>query len=281
MAQHSLRNCPEFGKTCLKCNKSNHFAKCCFSKTGNLSLNLENNRSVSQLSYLNKSNDENYYINVSVEEKNVRFQIDTGSDITLLCKRDSLKLIEGKREIEPFQGRVQAYDGSPVHIIGKINASVKIEQKEFHNFPIHLTENNGASLCGIDMTKLLGIKLVSQYTCLKIESETNERQNANSSLASSCTSNFEAEKVHVLENSELDKRILSEAIERHHDLFVGVGKIKNYDAKFIVNENAPVSFQKSREVPLALEKAYSLRGGRPGAESRPRNLSVGKEPGPG
>ena len=195
--QHAPRQCPAFGKTCLKCNKPNHFAKCCFANTSQTFSNP--NHSVSHLNYLNKSSDENYYINVSIEQNNVKLQVDTGSDITLLCKNDSLKVMRENVKILPFYGTVQAYDGKPVNIFGKIHATVKIEQKICHDFPVYLTENKGPSLCGKDMIKLLGIKLVSDYSCLKIENEASEREETSSSIASSCTSNFEAEKKTVLQ----------------------------------------------------------------------------------
>lgn len=66
--QHALRKCPAFGKACLKCRKPNRFVKCCFVKPPH-SCSTEENHSVAHLHYLNKSKDENNYIN---ENENVK-----------------------------------------------------------------------------------------------------------------------------------------------------------------------------------------------------------------
>lgn len=64
----------------LKCRKSNHYAKTCFAKP---SMSFKYSSALSQ-----KTKDENYeyYINVMIESENMKLQIDTGSDLTLLNK---------------------------------------------------------------------------------------------------------------------------------------------------------------------------------------------------
>ena len=74
---HRRGNCPAYGKTCLNCNKKNHFAKCCFSKIKLKEIKYDND----------SSEDENNFTinsvkvaNVETEEKYIDEKIDFVSE---------------------------------------------------------------------------------------------------------------------------------------------------------------------------------------------------------
>ena len=262
--KHEPRKCPAYGKTCLKCKKPNHFASCCFTSSDS-----SKSMQISSIKYLNKSVDDNYYVDLSVNDQEVCFQVDTGSDLTLLSKADSEKVLSQGAKMSSFSGTVQSYSGNEVNILGEIKATVATQSKRFENFPILITNNKSPSICGKDLNKLLKIKLISEFDCLKITRDTLEKcqkdtENVSNEVEktispekenfNSCTSNFDNELQNVLKNTELNEEEVSKIIVKNKPIFQGVGTVKNYEANFIISKDAQASFQKSREVPLALEE---------------------------
>lgn len=84
---HQQAECPAYGKTCLKCNKRNHFAALCTSRTEINEVELEDSRGlyVDSVSVKCVNSMENVWLKkVKIEDTEIEFKLDTGAETNVL-----------------------------------------------------------------------------------------------------------------------------------------------------------------------------------------------------
>lgn len=118
-----------------------------------------------------------------------------------------------------------------MEIIGKFNATIRIEAKIFHDLPVYLNENEGTSLCGKDLIKILRIQLKSEFRCLKLKRRQIEVRTKLQTLLVHANQILKSKRNMFWKTQNMAETNLSQTIDNHQSLFIGVGKIKNYNAK--------------------------------------------------
>ncbi|XP_021368107.1 uncharacterized protein K02A2.6-like [Mizuhopecten yessoensis] len=101
--QHMKGNCPAFGKKCLKCQKLNHFTKCCRTKNPGRVHNVENSAQdetdtlfIGSVESSPKHDTEfgrdEVFVNLKLCQVSVKFKVDTGSQANLIPLKTVQKL---------------------------------------------------------------------------------------------------------------------------------------------------------------------------------------------
>jgi len=111
---HKINECYAFCKYCLKCNKLNHFAKCCNARSvSNEKNNQVHNIDKSEIEIdkfvvlsLLEVNGNSWFEKVEINNSKISIKIDTGAEINLmpllLCKKLKLEPIVCNVKIEAF-----------------------------------------------------------------------------------------------------------------------------------------------------------------------------------
>lgn len=140
--KHEFRKCPAFGKKCTKCSKLNHFAKVCRSRANNAHFvtekweentdnkNTENNNPnniwyVSQNPQINNMNIK--MEEISVDNEQIKMQIDTGADISVISTKIWKKM--GSPKLQRFSKKLEVYDGHVLTTKGKLTSVIERKGK--------------------------------------------------------------------------------------------------------------------------------------------------------
>ena len=135
--------CPAYGKTCTYCSKKNHFESMCMAKKNQVKgnprmkkVNLcdESEDSDSQYEYvetvnvdtvnaatMNSYDDTKLFTNMRIQQKTVRFQIDTGATVNVIGK----SLVPSKCTIEPTTTKLKVYNNTTLTAEGKTRIPMK------------------------------------------------------------------------------------------------------------------------------------------------------------
>ena len=158
--KHAFRtkeSCPAFGKTCNKCHKLNHFAVKCRQKGQSASIKQveeqDSEDEVYHTSALAHDPDDSQLITLKLESGNfMRFQADTGAQCNVIPVDVYKKAAKDPylKNITKTTGKIVAYGGSTLPVVGKIILSVR-RGKAKHRIDCKLVD-------GIQMRPLLGRK---------------------------------------------------------------------------------------------------------------------------
>ncbi|UYV66132.1 K02A2.6-like, partial [Cordylochernes scorpioides] len=132
---------------CFKCNKKGHIASICWSSRRNLRQHQNQPGNIHQIGdqeeeeeYVQKiisvtipeykinfaSSDPPYLMELKVEENFIKFEMDTGSGLTLISEKDFKNSLQHLK-LEKASIIVRTYDGTVVPILGKINVKVECQ----------------------------------------------------------------------------------------------------------------------------------------------------------
>jgi len=64
-----------------------------------------------------------FYVNIKIFDKNIRFLVDTGSQLNIICKKNVPK----NKKIEKTKVEVMNYSGGRIEIFGKVEAKIYID----------------------------------------------------------------------------------------------------------------------------------------------------------
>ncbi|XP_039298693.1 uncharacterized protein LOC111050145 isoform X1 [Nilaparvata lugens] len=145
---HTVRNCPAYGKTCYKCNKLNHFGKCCkvgfqsntvrlvnheddnvkntkINDNGNVRLVTNENDKFLGVVSNRGINHNRWHIDFSVNDSQLSAKLDTGADVNVipLCVFQSLNL---PVKLVASTSSLTNFNGSAIHVVGKCNLDCHI-----------------------------------------------------------------------------------------------------------------------------------------------------------
>ncbi|XP_033745588.1 uncharacterized protein K02A2.6-like [Pecten maximus] len=214
-------NCPAFGKTCLKCQGKNHFAKLC--KTKNFKIKKKIVHALDQ-----ESSEDEFYVgyleteinslqmewieNITVEDKSLLFQLDTGA----MCNVISLQTLTEINALHKLTSQsvipLRSYSGHVIKPEGK--ATLKCKYKEHvKNLTFHVVNR--------DVKPILG--------------------------AQSCK---EMELVQRVNN--LSKSVLPADLEQFVDVFEGLGCLPGIH-KIQVNHTVQPVVHAPRKIPIAIK----------------------------
>ena len=233
---HREKPCPAKGKTCHKCNKSNHFAKFCFSQpqvNTNKGKDGKNNvrpiqteetseSEQSEYSYAVKSNKAKRPITyVTVQEHKFPIMIDTGSTINIIDK----VTFEKMKPIQLKRTSVKAYpynSTEPVKMQGKFETVIETK-KRLATAQFYVTDHNGGCLLSGITAQDLGL----------ITLHVNQVQQT------------------AKQKSIKDENI-AKIVKKFPKVFEGVGKLKNKQIELVIDQEVQPVAQQQRRIPFHL-----------------------------
>ena len=163
--------CPARGKKCAKCEKIGHYAKCCrTNKKINRIQEQETssaeedewppstihciNQKIHSTRQVNKDGPDFFTLTALVNNRPIKFIIDSGSPVTLIPK----SLFNGITPLKPLKTEYRDVNNNKIRFEGKTTATVEINGQR-NNLEILITTKKSNPLLGLDWMKKLGITL--------------------------------------------------------------------------------------------------------------------------
>ena len=194
---HARGNCPAFGKRCQKCNKRNHFAKCCLSKTRDVNT-VENDVvkssdefvidsiKINSLDRSEESNDneicfkndsfklfqihEEWNECLEINNISVKFKLDSGAQVNVI-PRSIYKKLQPRPKLRETKLRLTAYNNTTIPIYGKCIATLKHQGTNFNTL-FTVVDDNYSPILGLKTSEHLNlIKRIYNIDADKIFSE--------------------------------------------------------------------------------------------------------------
>ncbi|XP_075560009.1 uncharacterized protein LOC142591584 [Dermacentor variabilis] len=124
--KHSPRRCPAFGKTCRRCQRKNHFARCCKATAvvGELQSG-QDDFEILDVSAKNVSSKHDWTVEVQIKNVAVQLKVDTGSQANLLPYGLYAKM-NPQPPLYPSSAILRSYGGDVIKHIGVMRAEVSL-----------------------------------------------------------------------------------------------------------------------------------------------------------
>ena len=173
---HRHRKCPAFGKTCLKCNKLNHFVSVCLSSKKRIDLTQAKLQQESgkedffigvvEQSKQSKATPEENTMSLKVDERDwficlqsngskIRYKMDTGAQANVL-PLSTYNQLNIKPILEETNVKLSAYNGGDIPTIGKCELNL-VNKNESHKVMFIVTDTKSPPLLGLQTCQKLNI----------------------------------------------------------------------------------------------------------------------------
>ncbi len=124
-SQHKRPDCPAHDVTCHKCDKEGHFARVCRSTNGPSAVhNIDCDASAESDVFCDAvegTNSTAWYATITVDNSDITFKLDTGSDVTVL-PISVYKQLASSRNLEQSDKRLCGANGNALAVRGKFTA---------------------------------------------------------------------------------------------------------------------------------------------------------------
>lgn len=228
-AGHKRENCRLKDVTCRGCGKTGHIQRVCRSKSGarrkhkpagKRSVHLleesseessdDSSENYNLYSISSSSKTKPYRVDIAINDKSTKMEIDTGASLTLVSERT---LQESWPELTPLPSRVtlHSYSGESIPVLGTIDVVVQYDDQTA-TLPLLVVKGEGPSLLGRNWLSAL--------------------------------------KLNWHEIFWLHNASLKEILDKHKCVFEpGLGKVAGYEAKILLDPGASPRYCKARSVP--------------------------------
>ena len=229
-------NCPAKGKTCLYCNKLNHFAKMCrkkdkdrknvhevnnFDTTSDLDCSQNHDFFVNTIQHDSKTNQA--FAQVEINSKMLGMKIDTGAQVNVI-PISIYRQLGIKGPLKPCNTRLTAYDGKPLSVEGSTSIPCKYNGQTFHEE--FFIVRSGSS-------PILGLQACLRMNLVKLV------------LAMNSTTSSQIQ----VSEQPLTKH---DVISKYSDVFTGIGQLPG-ECEIHLREDATPVVHPPRKVPVAIK----------------------------
>jgi hypothetical protein len=153
---HPAKKCPDFGKKGFKCDKKNHFAKFCKSKKIHAVDKASTDDEPLFIGAVNSiHNEENVFKTLSIEENEIKFKIDTGSQANIIPLPTFEKMKLKQTRLERPTAKLTSYTGDYLPVVGECN--LKCNNKTFKFFVVKTGQ-----------VPIIGLKASQELNLIKI-----------------------------------------------------------------------------------------------------------------
>ena len=244
-------SCPAFGKSCSKCQLPNHFARVCRKKVNNLQTNptetdsgdtseSSDNEYSYTVPFVQKSNINNVTANIKIklENKKIRFQIDSGASVNIINEsvynslQTAPKLKKSKVKLYPYASK------RPLPVIGHFTGDIETKKK--------IGSGVFYVVKGTDTECLLGLETALELGVIQICNAITKNGDENGKV------------LNVLEKIKKGLPVgIQKILDKHTSRFIGVGKLSNEKAHLTINHNVRPVAIKHRRIPFHMRDKVS------------------------
>ncbi|KAI5727811.1 hypothetical protein M8J77_007265 [Diaphorina citri] len=217
---HSIRECPAYGKICLKCNEKNHFANVC--RTNHQNQFGRKGKPVNEIVYdldtvtILDVNQAEWFETIYLNKIPVKFKVDTGAGVNVLSE-DVYQREFSNIPLEKSNLRLEAFGGFVVQPLGMFKGVF-----EFRG--VHTSANVYVVKCS---KSLLGFQSITELEVMeKIR-------------------NVDVQ----VQSYDDDKDVF---LEKHKDVFQGIGQFPDL-CSLKLKDGAVPRAQPSRRVPMKIK----------------------------
>ncbi len=227
--------CPAFGKECRKCGKANHFARCCRGLTYQ---RLDRQSAVNMLNDTSSQESQQFTIlnmigDVSpgkfkklvcvLGKSTISLVVDLGAKVSVLNQHTCSEFL-GDCSVSPSSMKLVSYEGCPIKVIGEIHIPVQCGKHKLGGFSFYVT-SSGANIMGVYLFDALGFQIVQDD---------------------------------LTQRKEPILQVVSKWQSEWPSLFTGLGCVKEFAHRPIINPDVKSVVQSLRQIPLALRDEVSL-----------------------
>ncbi|XP_046142387.1 uncharacterized protein K02A2.6-like [Osmia bicornis bicornis] len=245
---HYRSKCPFREAVCHTCSKKGHIAKVCRALPTQQKGSYKNN-SLTTRSLTSVGKRRRKFVTISMLGKSVRLQIDSGSDVTIIGKREwvrlgSPKLSSGKT--------VEHAGGDTLDIIGKFRCIARVLDREC-KLDVNVAGRKEINLFGLD-----AIDCFDLWSLPLIAFSDDARGAADVDRADTTKAVYKVPRPAGVTTSGEDRKITSMShdkfIKDFHNLFSpGLGTCRDFMVKFTLVEDARPVQNACRPIPYAME----------------------------
>lgn len=192
---HSKEKCFYKNEKCKNCGKVGHFAKLCRHRKSFVDRKSSNHhrRPRAHQVHFDDSDESSdrvlkigkreveppIYVEAEIHKQKIKFELDTGSAISIIDKKTYKKL--GSPEVEAVDYEPKAYNSSKITLLGAFEANVDVNGNG-NVILIHVVEDCIGNICGRDMIRKLKmdcgplVNLVCKNVQLKLEQILSENE---------------------------------------------------------------------------------------------------------
>ncbi|XP_050553385.1 uncharacterized protein K02A2.6 [Spodoptera frugiperda] len=167
---HRADRCRYVNYSCDECKQKGHLRVMC------RSVKNSGNRADSRQNYLSEDDSDEifkivmmggkdnkpYYINVSIDNFEIKCEIDTGSRISAIDEETYTRQFSHKI-IKPDNLMLRSYAGSRIESLGYIDVSVRLRDVEVKSLPLYIIKNGACPLLGRDWLRALNVSQINLY----------------------------------------------------------------------------------------------------------------------
>ena len=145
---HSKPQCPARDMVCHKCHKKGHFQKVCRSKSSIKAISAEDTDT--DLGFLGvvhnpETKSSPWMSTVSINERKIRFKVDTGADVTVIPENEYCSEVDGP--LTPSSMILSGPDGKTLKVHGKFTAKM-VSSNHKCNQDVYVMQGLGTPLLG-------------------------------------------------------------------------------------------------------------------------------------
>lgn len=187
--RHEPRQCPAYGKRCLKCNGKNHFAKQCLSKAkpksvhvveetdlsetffvGMVSLeDVKSEHNVSEDSERRSDYEDTWIVSLPIQGTLVALRIDTGAQANLISMTE-INAMKPKPKLIKRGVPLKDYNGKNIESSGQCRLKVTIKHKDYDVLFNVVPEGRESLLGGVTSKRLNLVERVYHISCAEAAS---------------------------------------------------------------------------------------------------------------
>ena len=230
---HEAEDCFFKHATCKTCNQKGHITKVCSLRNKN-----KNASKVHDMQHETEDEEEDFetvqhfgihkigsdaiWLNVNVNGRDIKMELDTGSAVTVMSKQDFLKHFPDHK-LNDTRVRLKTYTGEKIKPMGILPVNVRHNSQQ-KQLELLVVEDGGAPLFGRDWLKALKLDWRQIFQVSAMSSEVSPPQVK-----------------------------IDQILKRYEGVFQsGIGTLKGIKAKLRIDANATPKFCRPRQVPYAL-----------------------------
>lgn len=170
---HLANQCRFKSYKCNNCKKVGHLARACkILKVNNVERKEKSDLDSSDNEYLYAIGDKRckyapVVVNVSINDKSVLMEVDTGSAVTVMSEKLYNKMFP-EVKLQRSSSILFTYSKEQLKLIGEVKVTVKYGRKT-HNLPVQIIEGNGPTLMGRDWLRFIKLDWKNILNVVDIE----------------------------------------------------------------------------------------------------------------